>query len=109
MCASTYPAVAHSSTWAGVGADEMLTRLRATLVLNPTNTRGVTKPAARLAEATESTATRAKNLFREAYRTPHPRTFAEFSPAPSQDEALLSLAARLEVEAPDRGRRPPVD
>jgi Asp-tRNA(Asn)/Glu-tRNA(Gln) amidotransferase A subunit family amidase len=24
------------------------------------------------------------------------------------DEALLSLAARLEVEAPDRGRRPPV-
>jgi len=23
------------------------------------------------------------------------------------DEALLSLAARLEVEAPDRGRRPP--
>jgi Asp-tRNA(Asn)/Glu-tRNA(Gln) amidotransferase A subunit family amidase len=25
------------------------------------------------------------------------------------DEALLSLAARLEVEAPDRGRRPPLD
>jgi len=25
------------------------------------------------------------------------------------DEALLSMAARLEVEAPDRGRRPPVD
>jgi len=24
------------------------------------------------------------------------------------DEALLSIAARLEVEAPDRGRRPPV-
>jgi Asp-tRNA(Asn)/Glu-tRNA(Gln) amidotransferase A subunit family amidase len=25
------------------------------------------------------------------------------------DEAVLSLAARLEVEAPDRGRRPPLD
>ena len=25
------------------------------------------------------------------------------------DEALLSLAARLEAEAPDRGRRPPLD
>ena len=25
------------------------------------------------------------------------------------DEALLSLAARLEVEAPDRGRRPPLE
>src|SRR5262249_4422806 len=25
------------------------------------------------------------------------------------DEALLSIAARLEVEAPDRGRRPPLD
>jgi amidase len=25
------------------------------------------------------------------------------------DEALLSIAARLEMEAPDRGRRPPLD
>jgi Asp-tRNA(Asn)/Glu-tRNA(Gln) amidotransferase A subunit family amidase len=25
------------------------------------------------------------------------------------DEALLSMAARLEVEAPDRGRRPTLD
>ena len=25
------------------------------------------------------------------------------------DEALLSIAARLEVEAPDRGRRPPLE
>ena len=25
------------------------------------------------------------------------------------DEALLSIAARLEIEAPDRGRRPPLE
>ena len=55
------PPAAISWNWAGIGADVMLSSLHEAMVLFPTNIGGVTKSPARLAEATESTAVRAKN------------------------------------------------